>query len=193
MSEQPPGVFPLIFESGVVRIDDDGVLHVHLSHGPEAPHPMVTHPEGEETTIPGSATAVTLAGGDRTAVRVRCSMHETDDLPDGFVFRIEGWQLLQLEMSSDLTVVVEGVHAPPSWFQPGKVHRFDGPEGDVRIHTSSRPLVASPPPRPAPRRTPRPPQGASASSKRGSAGGCGSLLVAILAVGWALGSISAVL
>jgi hypothetical protein len=194
MSEQPPGVYPLIFESGVVRIDEDGVLHVHLTHGPEAPHPLATHPDGEQTTIPGAATAVTLAGGDRDTVRVRCSMRETDALPDGFVFRIEGWRLVQLEMSGDLTVVVEGIHTPPPWFQPGKVHRFDGPEGDVRIHTSSQPLVASKPPAPSP--PPRPPPAASPSPAPGSSaptGGCGSLLVVVLAVGWALGSLHGVL
>jgi len=196
MSMQPPGVFPLVFESGVVRIDDDGVLHVHLSHSPEAPHPMVTHPEGEETTIPATARTATLSGGQRDQVRVRCSMRETDALPDGFVFRIEGWQRLQLEMSGDLTVVLEGIHAPPSWFQPGRVHRFDGPEGELRIHTSSQPLVSSkppaPPPRPPPRPAPRPEVGGSSAPGRAATGGCGGLLFAAVAVGWALRSLAGV-
>jgi len=195
-SEQPPGVFPLIFESGVVNVDEDGVLHVHLTHGPDAPHPMVTHPDGEETVIPGRATEAHIEGGPGTNTRLRCSLREIDTLPEGFVFHIKGWRLLQLEMSGDLTVVVEGVHSPPDWFQHGKIHRFDGPDDEVRIYTGSQPLVdprisaaprrptARPPTPTAPRPAPTPPAAdapkaeASGASKRG----CGGLLLLMLLV-----------
>lgn len=188
-AEQPPGVFPLIFESGVINIDEDGVLHVHLTHGPDAPHPMVTHPDGGDTTIPGGATEVHLDGGPGTNTRVRCSLRETDVLPEGFVFHIRGWQLLQLEMSGDLTVVVEGVFDPPAWFQSGKVHRFDGPDDGVRIFAGSQPLVAEQPARPS-----RPiPEWTPASSSRSnraasSSGGCGGVLLALMVLAAGLGA-----
>ena len=191
-SEQPPGVYPLIFESGVVNVDEDGVLHVHLSHSSDDPHPMVTHPEGEETVIPGDVTEAHIQGGPGTNTRLRCSLREADSLPDGFVFHIQGWRLLQLEMSGDLTVVVEGVFDPPPWFQPGKVHRFDGPEGEVRLFKDSQPLVApqaTPPKRPIPEWTPSSSRGSSkksdaskSSSKDASKSGCAGLLVLLLLV-----------
>jgi hypothetical protein len=189
-SEQPPGVFPLIFESGVVNVDEEGVLHVHLSHGPDAPHPMVTHPEGEETVIPGSAKEAHIKGGPGTNTRLRCSLLPAEALPDGFVFHIKGWRLLQLEMSGDLTVVVEGVFDPPPWFQPGKVHRFDGPEGDVRLFKDSQPLVppqVTPPKRPIPEWTPAPPRGSSKKSDSGSKSGCAGLLLLLLIVAAGVG------
>ena len=212
--EQAPGVIPLVFESGVVNIDKEGVLHVHLTHSPDAPHPMVTHPDGEETTIPGSAKEVCLSGGDRTNIRVRCSMHETDVLPQGFVFRIEGWDRLQLEMSGDLTVVLAGLHEPPLWFQPGKVHRFDGPDDGVRIHVDSQPLESpriprpsTPTPRPSPAASSGPaaspgPAASGTSGTSGSSGsssaseggrGCGGLLLMLLMLGCALSSVSVML
>jgi len=211
-SEQAPGLIPLVFESGVVNIDEEGVLHVHLPHGPDAPHPMVTHPDGEETTIPADATEVRLNGGARNNIRVRCSLDETDELPQGFVFRIEGWQLVQLEMSGDLTVTLDGLFTPPSWFQPGKVHRFDGPGGAVRIFTGSQPLVAArPPSAPTPRRSsptppserptsaPRPepgrseaPAGSPSGPRTDSRRGCAGLLILLLALGGLAGSMAAV-
>ncbi|HCH66584.1 MAG: hypothetical protein CL927_12705 [Deltaproteobacteria bacterium] len=182
-AEQPPGVFPLIFESGVVHIDEEGVLHVHLTHSSDAPHPVVTHPDGGETTIPGGAAEAHISGGPGTNTRVRSSLRETDTLPEGFVFHIRGWQLLQLEMSGDLTVVVEGVFDPPSWFQAGKVHRFDGPDEGVTIFKDSHPLVAAQPAkpsRPIPEWTPSSRSARSSSSSSG----CGLLLaLLVLAAG----------
>ena len=140
MSDQPAGTFPLVFESGVVSLDEEGVLHVYLSHSPDAPHPMVTHPDGEETFIPMSVFEATITGSDEGPIRVLTGMREASELPDGFVFQLKGWQLCQLEMSGDLTVVFSGIEDPPEWFQPGKVHRFDGPDDGVCIFKDSLPL-----------------------------------------------------
>ena len=140
MSDQPAGTFPLVFESGVVSLDEEGVLHVYLSHSPDAAHPMVTHPDGEETFIPMSVFEATITGADEGPIRVLTGMREASELPDGFVFHLKGWQLCQLEVSGDFTVVFSGVEEPPDWFQPGKVHRFDGPDEGFRIFKDSLPL-----------------------------------------------------
>ncbi|MEC7986265.1 MAG: hypothetical protein VX278_13955 [Myxococcota bacterium] len=138
--EPPSGTFPLVFESGVINLDESGVLHVHLTHSPENPHPMLTHPDGEETTIPAEASEVYLDGIEGGKINIRGGIREADTLPSGFVFHIVGWRLLQLEMSGDLTVVMGEMQQIPSWFQDEKVHRFDGPDEGVRLYKDSRSL-----------------------------------------------------
>ena len=138
--EPPSGTFPLVFESGVVNLDEHGVLHVHLTHSPDEPHPMLTHPDGEETTIPAEVSEVYLDGIEGEEVKLRCGIGETDVLPSGFVFHIVGWRLLQLEMSGDLTVVMGEMQKIPDWFQNEKIHRFDGPEEGVLLYKGSQPL-----------------------------------------------------
>lgn len=137
----PTDTFPLVFESGVVNICEDGTVEVHLSHSKDEPHPMKTHPDGEDTTIPKRESEVDLVGTDRETVKVQGGIAETDTLPTGFVFRIKGWRLIQLEMSGDLTIVMAEMEDVPDWFQPGKIHRFDGPEGGVSLYTGSQPFV----------------------------------------------------
>ena len=138
----PTDTFPLVFESGVVNICEDGTVEVHLSHSKDEPHPMKTHPDGQDTTIPKRESEVDLVGTDRETVKVQGGIAETDTLPVGFVFRIKGWRLIQLEMSGDLTIVMAKMEDVPDWFQPGKIHRFDGPEEGVRLYTGSQPFVA---------------------------------------------------
>ena len=157
----PYGTFPLVFESGVINIDEEGILHIHLSHGPETPHPLVTHPDGEETNIPGNVSEANLVGNENETTVVRCGLKETDDLPTGFVFHLKGWKLLQLELSGDLTVVMAGMKDVPEWFQHGKIHRFDGPENGVHLFSGSQPLVEreqQQDPLPKPPRPPKPQQ-----------------------------------
>lgn len=141
--EPSDGTFPLVFESGVINLDESGVLHVHLTHSPDNPHPMLTHPDGEETTIPANDSEVHLNGIEDEKIHLRCGIRETDTLPSGFVFHITGWRLLQLEMSGDLTVVMGEMHEIPGWFHNEKIHRFDGPDEGVRLYTGSQPLSTS--------------------------------------------------
>ena len=138
--EPPSGTFPLVFESGGIHLDENGVLHVHLTHSPESPHPMLTHPDGEETTIPAKDSEVSLVGIEEEEINIRAGISETDTLPSGFIFHITGWRLLQLEMSGDLTVVMGEMHQIPDWFHSEKVHRFDGPDEGVRLYKDSQPL-----------------------------------------------------
>ena len=199
--DAPSGTFPLVFESGVLNLDEEGILHIHLSHKSDAPHPMLTHPEGEETTIPSTLSEVHLLGTGCETVTLRCGLNEVDTLPTGFVFHIKGWKLVQLEMSGDLTVVMEDMEKIPTWFQYGKIHRFDGPEEGVRLYTGSRPLTASGQtktvfvqPRefgsqPRATRKPQSPTSETPNSnmKKNSSAGCGMLLVLfVLAVGCSL-------
>ena len=199
MTTLPYGTFPLVFESGVINIDDDGTLHIHLSHSIEAPHPMVTHPDGSETTIPGNTSEVHLVGPENETTVVRCGLRETDDLPSGFVFHLKGWKLLQLELSGDLTVVMSGIEEVPEWFQVGKIHRFDGPENGVKLFSGSQPLVEGSQPQPQQQRQQqqKPPPTKSqpkddsrpntkttntqSSKKRPS--GCGALLMGVIMIG----------
>ena len=139
--QSPTGTYPLVFESGVINIDENGVLHFHLSHSEDHPHPMLTHPEGGESFIPSGVSEVELTGHEQETVKIRCGLTETDTLPTGFVFSIKGWKLVQVEMSGDVTIVMGGMDAVPNWFQPGKIHRFDGPEDGVKLYSGSRPLV----------------------------------------------------
>jgi len=138
--EPPSGTYPLVFESGVINLDEEGVLHVHLTHSPDHPHPMLTHPDGEEGTIPAKASEVYLDGIEGEEIKIRCGIAETDTLPSGFVFHIVGWRLLQLEMSGDLTVVMGEMQEIPDWFQSEKIHRFDGPDEGVRLYKDSQSL-----------------------------------------------------
>ena len=135
------GTIPLVFESGVLNICEDGTVEIHLSHSVEEPHPMMTHPDGGETNIPKKLSQVDLVGNDRGTVSISCGIPEVDTLPTGFVFRIKGWKHIQLEMSGDLTVVMSEMEETPDWFQLEKVHRFDGPEDGVRLYSGSQPFV----------------------------------------------------
>ena len=152
----PTGTIPLVFESGVINICEDGTVEIHLSHSSEEPHPMMTHPDGGETNIPKKLSEVELVGNDRETVSISCGLPEVDTLPTGFVFRIKGWRHIQLEMSGDLTVVMTEMEDTPDWFQLEKIHRFDGPEDGVSLYSGSEPFVekkvqtrpAPPPPEP---------------------------------------------
>jgi len=186
---QPAGTFPLVFESGVVNLDEDGTLHVHLSHSADSPHPVVGQPEGEETTIPGDVSEATLTGAEGETIRLRCGFREAEELPQGFVFHIKGWQTVQLEMSGDLTVVLTGIEEPPAWFQPGKVHRFDGPDDGVRLFKGSQPIKESKtaattapprarPPTPPPESTEyTPDRSLGEDAKLGGGSGCGAVVL----------------
>ncbi len=55
---------PVVFESGVLRFDDDGTLHVHLSHSAVAPHPLAIQPGGEDDAA--VATSVSEAACEGT-------------------------------------------------------------------------------------------------------------------------------
>ena len=200
--EPPSGTFPLVFESGVINLDEDGVLHVHLTHNPDTPHPMLTHPEGEETTIPANESEIRLDGIEGEEIKLRCGISETETLPSGFVFHIVGWRLLQLEMSGDLTVIMGEMHEIPYWFQEGKVHRFDGPDEGVQLYKGSQPLSKGGNiriPNPVPARAPAPSAKASKkvyedstntqhkSTHQASNSGCG-LLLCVLGTAFCFGA-----
>ena len=138
--EPPSDTFPLVFESGVINLDENGVLHIHLTHSPEEPHPMLTHPDGEDTTIPANISEVHLTGIEDEKIKIHSGISEIDTLPSGFIFHITGWRLLKLEMSGDLTVVMGEMHEIPDWFQNNRVHRFDGPNDGVRLYKDSQSL-----------------------------------------------------
>ena len=114
---------PLVFESGVFRFDDHGVLFVHLTHGPDDPHPLATHPDGADGTIPAAASEVTLQGSGGKGT-VSGHFPTSEALPQGFVFTISGYHFVQVEGSGDVSVLLKNVDALPDWFTPGKVHRF---------------------------------------------------------------------
>ena len=173
---------PVVFESGVLRFDDDGTLHVHLSHSPQAPHPLVVQPEGGEDPVPADVSEVVLSGTGEGNYRSRASLAEAEALPEGLVLTFRGYEFVQVEMSGDVSVLMRGMEDAPDWFTPGKVHRFDGPEDGVRLWTGSSKPPAPPPMRaPPPRPTPPPASSApdSASSGGGKGGGCGVLLVLV--------------
>ncbi|MDP6932358.1 MAG: hypothetical protein QGG40_05550 [Myxococcota bacterium] len=176
VSEVPRGTFPIVFESGVLRFDDQGTLFVHLTHSADSPHPLSTHPDGEDGTVPGDVAESVIEGreGART---IHGGFREAEELPQGFVLEIRDYELVKLETSGDLTVVLHGVQSPPPWFTAGKVHRFDGPDDGVCIWKDSEPApkpeVKAPPPRPQrdppPRTDPR--------QETGSGGGCGLMFL----------------
>lgn len=174
MSNSPN--LPVVFESGVVRFDDDGTLNVHLSHGPDAPHPVNIHPDVGDTEVPGSATAVDLKGDGRQQC-VGFSLPETDTLPDGLVFTFKGYSMAKVELSGDLTVVVNDPSGMPDWFVAGKVHRFDGPEDGVKIWSGS---AQAPAPLPPPKRPTRPPPASAPKTAAKSTGGCALAALGVL-------------
>lgn len=183
---------PVVFESGVLRFDDDGTLHVHLSHSADAPHPLAIQPGGEDdAVVAASVSEAVCEGTGEGHYRSRASLSEAEALPEGLVLTFRGYEFIQVEMSGDVSVLVRGAESLPDWFVPGKVHRFDGPEDGVRIWTGS-----SKPPAPPPLRAPDPPRrpspaassASSASSSSSSStsstktpgkSGCG-LLVALM-------------
>ncbi len=182
MADQPPGVFPLVFESGVIHFDEEGGLHVHLTHSSKAPHPLQTHPDGGDGFVPKKVKTAEVVGDAEDGV-VHAGFLQTDDLPEGFELVVRGYKMVKLEASGDLTVVVEGVQQPPDWFSPGKVHRFDGPDGPVRLWTGSAEVPKrKPKPAPPPRTPPRPTQDQAAAGSA-SKGGCGLMLALVLAGG----------
>lgn len=146
MPDFPPGTFPVVFESGVLRFDDDGTLSVFLSHSADAPHPMQVQEHQDDATIPGGAAKGVLVGTGEQRWRSRASLPETDELPDGFVFTIRRYSSATVEMSGDLSVLVEGAVEAPSWFVPGKVHRFAGPDERVQLWSGSGKPPEAPPP-----------------------------------------------
>ncbi|MCK6504600.1 hypothetical protein L6R53_14545 [Myxococcota bacterium] len=183
---QPPGTYPLVFESGVVSFDADGALHVWLSHGPQAPHPVQTHPEGVDGHVPAEVTQAVLQGETRDG-SVHLGMMEAPERPQGLELVIRGYRSIRLEASGDLTVVVEGVQDPPSWFTPGKVHRFAGPDPAPRLWSGSAPVPvrkASPRPPPPP---PRP--SAAAPAPTGAKGSGCAVLLAVVALGGTLAAL----
>ena len=200
--ESPTGTTPLVFESGVINICEDGTIEVHLSHSEEEPHPMLTHPDGGETNIPKRLSKVELVGDDRETVKIRCGLPEVDTLPTGFVFRIKGWRLAQLEMSGDLTIVMAGMEDTPDWFQPEKIHRFDGPEGGVSLYAGSLPLVETKnrarPVTPKPQATTAKADGKNSEANKAShnytqskpKSGCGLLVTFLIIAGIGLSSMS---
>ena len=173
----PPGTFPLVFESGVISFDDQGGLHVHLSHSADAPHPLQTHPDGGDGFVPVGTDRAELVG-DTVGGSVFAGMLEADELPQGLELIIRGYKTVKLEASGDLTVVVEGVSQPPEWFQTGKVHRFAGPDAAPRLWTGSAPVPKrTPKARPAPQAAARSTtEQSSTTTAKGS--GCAVLLAA---------------
>ena len=190
----PTGTIPLVFESGVLNICEDGTVEIHLSHSAEEPHPMMTHPDGGETTIPKKLSQVDLLGNDRGTVSISCGIPEVDTLPTGFVFRIKGWRHIQLEMSGDLTVVMTEMEETPDWFQHEKIHRFDGPEDGVSLYSGSHPFVekkVQTRPAPAPTEPPKPPpadtnatQSTQTDTQSKPKSGCGLLVLCLTFIGF---------
>jgi len=139
------GSFPIVFESGVLRFDDDGALHIHLTHSEEAPHPFATHPEGSDGFVAGDLREVVIAGSPTARRAVEgTSFQRANALPDGLVVTIRDWDLVKVEASGDLSILVKGVQEAPSWFEAGKIQRFAGPDAAVKLYFDTAPV---PPPR----------------------------------------------
>lgn len=182
--DQPPGAYPLVFETGVISFDEEGALHVHLSHGPDAPHPVQTHPEGQDGHVPPRVSRVELVG-DAARGAVHGGLLPTDQRPTGLEVVVRGYRSVKLEASGDLTVVLEGVKDPPAWFTAGKVHRFAGPDGPPRLWSGSAPPpVRKVEPRPAPASPPKSSTASPASSTTARGSGC-AVLFALLLLGTA--------
>lgn len=195
MSQHAPGTLPVVFESGVIWFDEDGSLHVHMSHSADAPHPLKTHPNGEDTFVPGDVTQEVIEGStEGGGWRSRSGLHEVDDLPEGLELVFKSYESITVEASGDLTVVLQDVDSPPDWFTPGMVHRFDGPEEGVKMWKESAPppkaqpktSTRSTPPAPKPSQATPPPD----PSVQSNSGGClGLLLMGLVGSGmmaWAL-------
>ena len=178
---------PIVFESGVLRFDADGTLHVHLSHSPQAPHPLAIQPEGGEGPVPATVSEATCRGRGSGRYRDRVSLMEAESLPEGLVLTFQGYEFVQVELSGDVSILMSAPESLPEWFVAGKVHRFDGPEDGVRIWTGS-----SPPPKPPalpPTQPPPPPKKPPSDSRPSSSApsspppdpaarsGCGLLMV----------------
>lgn len=163
------GTFPIVFESGVLRFDDDGALHMHLSHSAEAPHPFATHPDGSDGHVGADLSEVVIRGAVTARRAVEgTSFQRANALPDGFVVTIHDWELAKVEASGDLSILVKGVQDVPDWFESGKIQRFAGPDEAVKLFFETAP----PPPQrepEAPKWTPPPKAEAQAQSKSGCA------------------------
>lgn len=134
------GTLAVVFESGVVSFDQDGVLSIHLSHSAAAPHPLVAHEHEGELSVPPRVAEVDLRGSASTSDwRPRAALPPAETRPEGLVIRFVRWDWAQVEMSGDLTVFIEHFDGLPDWMVPGHVHRFAGPDGRVTMWTGSAP------------------------------------------------------
>ena len=197
MSQYPAGTLPIVFESGVIWFDEDGALHVHLTHSEESPHPLKTHPNGEDTEVPADVSHEVIEGSSEGGVwRSRSGLQEVDALPEGLELVFKNYQSITVEASGDLTVELHDVDSPPDWFTPGMVHRFDGPDDGVRMWKES-----APPPKPKPKQAAPPPSSAPkpaapkpGPANKGASGGCmGVLMAGVIgsaAMGWLLSNIA---
>lgn len=138
-----PGSIALVFESGVVRFDEEGVLHVHLAHSEADPHPLLIHELEAGLVVPPEEQALVLSGGEGPgAWRPRAELPETDELPVGLVLSFPAWDWVQVEMSGDLTVSLREVGAVPAWLRPGHVHRLARTGSRVALWSGSAPPPA---------------------------------------------------
>ena len=187
MSDYPAGALPVVFESGVIWFDEDGSLHVHMSHSTEAPHPLKTHPNGEDTNVPVEVSQEIIEGSfEGGSYRSRSGLAESESLPEGLELVFKGYESITLEASGDMTIVLQDVDSPPDWFTPGMVHRFNGPEEGLKMWKES-----APPPSPKPktmRPVTLPPSGSAGGSgaatkpgpaNKGSSGGCLGMLAVV--------------
>jgi len=134
----------IVFESGVVRFDDDGVLHVHLPHSAADPHPLLVHGLVAGVSLPpGAGDAVLQGGTGERAWRPRSSLPEVADLPDGIVLSFKDFDWAQVEMSGDLTVFLREPTGLPDWVRAGHVHRFarDGMAVQIWVDSAEPPTV----------------------------------------------------
>jgi len=190
MSQYPAGTLPVVFESGVIWFDEDGALHVSLSHSEDAPHPLKTHPNGEDTHVPPEVRQETIEGSSEGgSYRSRSGLREAEILPEGLELVFNSYESITLEASGDLTVVLQDVDSPPDWFTPGMVHRFDGPDEGLRLWKES---AAPPEPKPVSTR-PAPSQSGPKTSESprpapspAASGGCMGVLLAVVAGGGGL-------
>ncbi len=175
----PDGSFAIVFESGVFRFDEEGAVHVHVSHSADAPHPLKTHPDGRDTTVPEDVEDGVVEGTGSGPFTGMAS--EAAELPEGLVLTVKGFSICRVESSGDLSMLVPNATAWPEWFTEGKIHRFDGPDGRPRIWAQS-----AKPPKPdvAPRRQPvrMDPKPTEEAAK-----GCLPALMGVVLGGWASG------
>ena len=138
-----PQTLAFVFESGVVRFDQDGALHVHLTHSADEPHPLLIHELEAGIAVPAEVAAESLSGATGAkAWRPRTTLPETATLPQGLVLSFPSWAWAQVEMSGDLTVFVEFVSVHPEWLRLGHVHRFARPGGRLYLWEDSAPAPA---------------------------------------------------
>lgn len=190
-----PGTLAVVFESGVISFDKDGRLLIHLSHTPDAPHPMLIQEAEAGVSIPATEQAGEIKGVSGNGHwRPRVQIGETEALPKGFTFTFTNWDWAQIEMSGDLTVFLQDVESMPSWFKAGHVHRFDGPEDGIKMWTGSPPppgAKVSPPkapkaPKAQPSSPPKPvqPQPEARSTEvTGNGSGCLTSALVLLVAG----------